>query len=218
MIRSKKYYAERVLTDLQDAFRNADFKIQPREVYLVLDDIVNSLAKDDYFNNWKIVGGPQLDEQFITTWDGANALTVVDPENQPSYIVIPAHYVALPMNDGILEVWPMNYAFGAVRKRLHSDIRRTRRLMSGNMQQELGGCPVGANYVFDQIDVGATYGTKFGIRLAIRDSSAISETAPYPIPADLEEQVIARAVMRFKERRMSPTDTVRDKNDALNRN
>lgn len=218
MIRSKKYYAERVLTDLQDAFRNADFKINVREVFLVLDDIVNSMATQNYFANWKIVGGPQLDEQFITTWDGDNAIDVIDVDDQPSYINFPSNYAALPMNGGIIEVWPMNYEFGSVRLMNHSDIRRTRRLMSGNLQQELGGYPKGSVFTFNQCDVAKNYSQKFGVRLAIRDSTAISETAPYPIPSDLEETVINRAVMKFKERRMSPTDLIRDKNDALNRN
>lgn len=79
MTKSKAYYAERILKALQDAFRNADFKIGEREVFLVLDDVVNAMAKDNYFENWKFFG-PGLDEGFITTWDGDNAITIVDPE------------------------------------------------------------------------------------------------------------------------------------------
>lgn len=218
MARTKKYFADRVLLGLQDSPGfNIDWKIQPREIFFIVDDIVNSLAKQNYIENMKLFGG-NTDEQFITTWSGDTAITVVDPEDQPSYIVLPAQYVALPMNGGIAEVWPENYEYGAVKIMRHEDVRRTRKLMSGNLQHELGGYPVGNKFVFNQVSVGKNFSDKFGVRLVIRDSSAIGETDAYPVPADLEEQVIQRAIEFCLKKRVSPTDTIRDQNDALTRN
>lgn len=219
MIRSKKYYAERVIKDLQDAFPNADFRIGEREVFLVIDDVVNAMAKANYFENWKLYGAG-LDEGFVTTWSGDNAIDVVDPDDGegPSYIVLPATPAALPRNGGIVEIWPLNWAHGSVKIMDHGDVRRTRRLMSGDMQGQLGGFREGNNFVFNQIQVRKNFAEKMGVRLAVVDSSDILLTEVYPIPSDLQEEVIKRVVLHFKERRMAPTDTVRDKNDAINRN
>lgn len=217
MARTKKYFGDRVLLALQDSFQNIDFKIEIREVFLVIDDIVNSLAKENYMENWKTYGA-MADEAFITEWSGDSAISVVDPGDSPSYILLPAHYVALPMNGGIAEVWPENYEYGAVKIMRHEDVRRTRNLMSGNLQGELGGYPVGNKLVFNQVSVGKNFATTFGVRLVIRDSTQISESAYYPVPADLEEEVIQRAIMFFQKKRMSPTDLIRDSNDALTRN
>lgn len=216
-IKSKKYYADRIILALQDAYPNIDFKIQEREVFLVVDDIVNAMAKENYFENWKLYGA-MVDEQFITVWEGDNAIDVVDTEDQPSYIILPASYAALPMNGGIAEIWPLNYEFGAVKLRRHEDVRRTRNLMSGGMQGELGGYPVGNKFTFDQCGVRSNYSEKFGVRLVIKDSSAIGISDPYPIPSSAVEEVIKRGIEYFMQKRMLPTDTIRDKNDSINRN
>lgn len=213
MITTKKLISDKVIDRLQNDYPNIDFKIQPRDVFLVVDDIVNALAKTNYIENFKLYGG--IDEGFITTWDGESAMVVVDPENQPSYFTLPAIPVALPMNGGFREIWPLNYEYGAVKIRMHEDIRRTRRLMSGNMQGELSGCPKYPVFEFDQMEVRKNYSETFGLRMVIKDSSAISENAPYPIAADLVEQVVQRAYLYFQEKRISPTDTIRDKNDKV---
>ncbi len=219
MFRTKRYFYDRTILGLQDAYPNIDWKIQPRECYLVVDDIVNAMAKQNYLENWKL-SGAMTDEAFITTWSG---IAVVDSESQPSYILLPAQPVALPMNGGIMEIWPENYEYGTVKIQRHEDIRRTRNLMSGNLQTELGGYPVldrtlGNKFVFNQVSVGKNFAETFGVRLVIKDSTAISETAPYPVPADLEGQIIQQAIEFFVKKRISPTDTIRDGQDALTRN
>jgi hypothetical protein len=215
-IKTKKYFSDRIILGLQDAYPNIDFNIQEREVFLVVDDIVNAMAKDNYFENWKLYGAV-VDEGFVTTWDGDNAIEVIDVSDQPSYLTLPATFAALPMNGG-LEVWPMNYEFGAVRLRRHEDVRRTRHLMSGGMQGELGGYPRYPLFVFDQCDVKKNYSEKFGVRGVIKDSSAIGITDPYPVPGNISEEVIKRAIMYFTEKRIKPTDVIRDKQDAITRN
>lgn len=219
MIKSKKYYADRIIRNLQDTFPNADFRISEREIFVMIDDVVNSMARQNYMDNWKLYGAG-VDESFITTWDGEQAISVVDPDEgqSPSYIELPAVPVALPKNAGIEEVWPLRYEFGSVRVMDHRDVRMTRRLMSGNLQGELGGFRQGMKFVFNQTQVSKKYGNRFGARLVVKDSSALSNDAPYPIAADLEDFVINAATEKFVTRRMMPSDVVRDKQDAVNRN
>lgn len=218
MARTKRYYYDRVILGIQDSPGfNIDWKVQPREVFLIVDDIVNSLAKQNFLDNWK-VSGDGVDEQFVTEWSGSSGITVVDPTDQPSYLTLPANYAALPNLAGIREIWPENYEYGFVKIVPHEDIRRTRNLMSGNFQGELAGYPRGNLFVFNQVNVGKNFSTTFGVRLVIKDSTMITETEPYPVPADLEEEIIRRAIEFVLKKRLSPTDLIRDRNDALTRN
>lgn len=212
MYKTKKYFSDRTISGLQDSYPQIDWKIQEREVWLVVDDIVNGLAKDNYLENWKLYGA-MSDEAFITEWSGTSAIAVVDSDEQSSYIVLPADRVALSMNGGIAEVWPESYEYGAVKLMRHEDIRRTRNLMSGNLQGELGGYPSGNKFIFNQVNVGKNFAPTFGVRLVIKDSTAIGISDPYPVPADMVETVIEMAIEYFTKKRLSPTDEVRDNND-----
>lgn len=219
---TKKTYSDRIILGLQNSYPEIDFKIDEREVFLVVDDIVNAMAKQNYLDNWKIYGA-MADESFVTEWSGANSITVVDPADLPSYIVLPAVPVALPMNGGILEVWPDNYSFGSVKIMRHEDVRRTRNLMSGNLQEQLGGFPSNIiaqepRFVFNQINVGKNFAPTFGVRLCIKNSSAVGLNDPFPLAPDIQQQVIDQGIQYFMRKRMAPTDTVRDSQDALTRN
>jgi hypothetical protein len=215
MIQTKKSVADRIVLRLQNAFPNADFKIFEKEIFRVVDDKVNARARENFMNNWKL-GSQNTDESFITTWDGENAIAVVDVEEDQSYIELPATPVALYENQGVVEVWPMNFEFGAVRIRRHEHIRRSKNLMSGNMQQELGGYRNGSRFVFDQVDVGKNFAATFGVRLVIKDSTAVGLYDPYPVAADILDLVIEDVYQYFLERKIVPTDTVRDRNDKEN--
>jgi hypothetical protein len=217
MARTKRYFYDRIVLGLQDAHPNIDWKIQPREVFLAVDDIVNAMAKDNFFENWKL-GTATIDDQFTTTWSGDTAIAVVDPTDQLSYLLLPAQYAALPMNRGIDEIWPENYEYGSVKIMQSRDIRLYKNNMAGSLQGELGGFPQGIRFTFNQPDVGKNFAPTFGMRLVIKDSSQISETAPYPVPGSAEEEIIKRGILFFSEKRIRPTDVIRDRNDSVNRN
>lgn len=213
MIQTKKSVADRIVLRLQNGLPNIDSRIWEKEIFRVIDDKVNARARENFMNNWKL-GSQNTDESFITTWDGDNALAVVDVENDQSYINLPATPVALFENQGVVEVWPMNFEFGPVRIRRHEHIRRTKNLMSGNMQQELGGYRNGSKFVFDQVAVGKNYATYFGVRLVIKDSTSVGINDPYPVAGDILDLVIEDVYQYFMEKkRMTPTDEVRDRND-----
>lgn len=215
MIKSKRYYAERVILGLQNRLPNIDFKIDEREVFLALDDVVNGYAEKNYFDNWKLTG-EGVDEQFITTFE---EVTVVDPDNEnevPSYFDIPANYAALPNNRGIDEIWTLKYQINgnnnSVVVMAKGDVRRYSNLQAGRMGGRLYGYPQGTRFYFSKHGVKAKYGN-VGVRLVVRDSSAIAIDAPYPIPSNYEGIVIDSVIEYFSSKRVQPTDTVRDKND-----
>lgn len=214
-LNTKKYYAERVILALQNDYPNLDFKIQLREVYPVIDDIVNAMAEKDYFDNWKM-SGQHIDEQFITTWD---EITVVDQDNEnPSYFVFPSNYAALPNNRGIDEIWPLKFQIGdrdhSVAIMSHADYRRYKGMYASYLEGRLGGYPQGDRFYFTTCGVKKKYGD-VGLRLVIRSSKDITVDAPYPIPSNRVGEVIQAAIEYFTNKRLQPTDEVRDKKDIV---
>lgn len=215
MIGSKRWVAQQVLVELQNDKPNIDFKIDEREVFLRMDAEVNQMARQSFFDNWKF-SGANIDEQFLTRWDGESAITVVDqPNGQPSYLELPAAWVDLPRNRGIDEIWPLEYGEynQSVVITSHRDKRLYQNNKAGNMQGRLSGYPTGRRFVFNECNVAKKYGNKFGVSLVIRDSSQIGYDEIYPIPADKLKALIMILVVWFRSRREQPTDRVRDSND-----
>lgn len=213
-MKTKSFYAEQVLIELQDDFRNLDFKIDEREVFLRMDAMVNELAAKNYFENWKL-SGASIDEGFITTWE---PVAVVDQNNGlPSYFIFPSNYAALPRNAGINEVYPIKFISEnqpPVVIMSHTDYRRYLSNPASKMGGRLAGYPHGGRFYFTTCEVGKNYGN-MGVRLVVRDSSTIGDNDLYPIPADKENEVVATLVQWFRDRRLQPTDSVRDNKDAV---
>jgi len=210
-------YAEQIINELQNDYQGRDLKIDPREVILRLDSAINARARAGYLENWKMGHGANVDEQFITTWEN---LTVTDPANGlPSYFTIPANYVNLPRNGGIEQIYFLNsYSgnktryFDPIIIKSMRDVAMYRNNMAGGLEGRISGYPKGRTFYFDRGNVFTKYGNAC-IRLAIKDSSAIGDDDPYPIAADIEQDVIAECVQWFRERRAQPTDVIKDAND-----
>lgn len=217
-MRTRLWFGEQVLLALNDGLRNRDERIDIRECCVAVDNIVNELARANFLENWKL-GFGQVGEQFVTRWEN---LTVNDPDNEGfSYFQIPSNYVSLPPNGngGISEVYFMNN-FTDVKKKYFDpiivtssrDVSTYRSNMAGGLQGRLSVSVRNGNLYFNTGLIGETYGN-VGIALVIKDSSQITDTAPYPIPADIENVVISRCIQFFRERKQMPTDLVRDRVD-----
>jgi len=216
--RTKLWYGEQVLNQLTDSNRNRDEKIDLREIYIQLDNAVNSLAKTNHLENWIKYGNGQVDEGWKTVF---GPITITDPINYgPSYFQIPANYVGLRRNEGISEVYFTNDPTAVTQKYydpIHVISQRDSIVYRNNMAGQLAGrlsvFPLNGNLVFNQPNVGAVFGT-VNVSLVIKDSTQILETAPYPVPAEYEDIIIKQTVAYFRERRQQPTDLVRDMNDS----
>lgn len=203
---TKEILAERVLRELQADFIGRDFKIRPREVYPRLDAVVNALAKQSFFENWKM-GFGTLGEQFLTTWEN---VTVTDqPYSQPSYLDLPVNYVDLPMNQGIYEILPLTNPDILVIITTQREYRMYRNTAAGDFEQQLAAYPIGSRLYFNKASVNQQYGNMM-VRLVVRDSSIIAANQPYPIPADKEETVVRACVQWFRDRLSQGSDLVAD--------
>lgn len=213
-MKTKRQFAEQILNELQDDYRNIDFKIDEREVFLRMDAVVNEMASKNYFENWKMAGAT-IDEGFITTWE---PVTVVDQENgNPSYFIFPSNYPALPKNGGIAEIYPLRWVTenqSPVVILSHEDYRRYINNPARSFSGRLAGYPKGSRFYFTKCKVKSEYGD-MGVRLAVRDSSVIGNNEVYPIPSDRENELVATLVEWFRNRRLQPTDSVRDNKDAV---
>ena len=212
---TKRYYAQRVILALQNDYPNLDFKIQEREVLPVIDGVVNRMAEQDYFDNWKF-SGQGIDEQFITTWE---EIEVTDENDEkPSHFTFPSNYAALPNNRGIDEIWPLKFQIGgkdhSVVIMTHADYRRYKNLQAGSLEGRLGGYPQGDKFYFTTCGVKKKYGN-VGLRLVVRSSADIAIDAPYPIPSNRVDEVIQETIKYFILKRLQPTDEVRDKKDIV---
>jgi hypothetical protein len=211
--KTKTYYAERIVNGLQVAVPDIDWKIDQRDIFTQLDAVVNAEAKAGFLSNWK-AGMPGVSENFITTWEG---LEVTDQANSaPSYFTLPVNFADLPGEQGIQEVWPTKWQPDGKNHSVvileHRDVRLMANTLAGNFQLRLAGYPQSDKFYFTTCDVKKKYGT-MNIRLVVRDSSIISTTEPYPIPADREEDIIQRCIDFFRQKRMLQPDKVRDKQD-----
>lgn len=214
-MKTKRLFSEIVINEIRRNYPNADSVIREQEVWLRMDQIVNRLAKQSYFDNWAFTGG-HSDEQYITSWVDENAIQVVDqPHGKPSYLILPSNYADLPRNGGIEEIWPMTYAAGSnsVVIMSHRDYRRYQTNKAGNMQGRLYGYPQGQKFIFSRANVGTDFSEKFGVRLVIRDSSAIGLDAPYPVPSSAEQAIIDQLIEYFTGKLLRPMDKVRDGNE-----
>lgn len=212
-MKTRLFFAEQIKNELQNDHPNIDDKLDPREVLVRIDAVVNELAKRDFFDNWKL-GGPGVDDQFTTTF----TVTVQDrTDGKPSFFAFPANYIALPRNEGIAEVYPLKWNHEdqpAVVIMSAEDFRKLKSNAAANMQGRLAGYPKWPNFEFTTCDVTKKYGSSFECRLVIRDSSQIADDAPYGIPADKENFVISTVVAWYRARRAEPTDSVRDNKDV----
>lgn len=212
-MKTKRQYSERILIRLQNDHRNIDFKINERQVFLMMDEVVNSLAADNYFANWKL-SGAGIDEGFITTFE---PVSITDPsDGNYSYLDIPCNYAALPKNRGIDGVYPLKYTTTNQQSVIimsHMEYRQFMNNPARGMEGRLWGFLKGMRLTFGTCEVGKKYGRDWGVRLVVRDSSQIGNDQWYPIPSDFEEDLIERVVEKLLGKRATPTDSVRDNKD-----
>lgn len=213
-LRTKWSYAEEIRNILDKDFGDRDMQLDPREIILRLDQAVNEQAKLGDLENFKLNKGEFVDDTFITTWEW---LTVTDPANKmPSYVQLPATPVALDTNRGIDQIYFKN-DFAAVKKRYYDpviitsfkDLSSYRNTMGGDLGERISGYPKDGYFVFDRGDINATYG-QIGMRLVVRDASAIGDNDPYPIPADRVATIMDSVIDFFRKKMAQPTDHIRD--------
>lgn len=217
MAKTKNWYSDQVLDGLREQFPNRDLKIDPREVFIALDQRVNAMAKANYNERSKNRQGGTTDEQFLTRFEW---LTPTDPNRKAnSYVTLPSNYSDLPNNLGIDNVYFKNDPT-AVKKKYFSPVIITtfrdqatyRDNMARNMEGRISVYLQGKFLMFDRGNINATYGD-VGLSLVVRDFSTLADGDLYPIPAAMEGPVVDDLITFFRTRLMQPQDLIRDSVD-----
>jgi len=214
--KNKLWYAEQVRNSLADGLVNRDIKIDFREIFLQLDNLVNEYAKLNFFENWKF-GTGTVDDAWIVDF---SPIQVTDQLNANSFFTLPSsNYVTLPKGQGLNAVYFTNTNglkkryFKPVVIKQFNDVASYRSSMAGDNQGRIS-CYVKNRIVyFDRGKIDQMYGT-VGVRLVLRDASMLSDTDVYPVPAEYENVIISRCVDFFMARRLKTADLIRDNNDT----
>jgi hypothetical protein len=217
-MKTKAWYAERIIRDIRAGYTGRDLKIDEREVFLHMDSFINTAAKEGYLEKLQLGITNSVDDNLLTTYEW---LTPTDPPNgSPSYVSIPTNYVGLPRNEGIVNVYFQN-DFSAPKKKYfdpvliiqYRDIAAYRNDMAQNNDGRISVAPKNGILYFNRGTIFATYGA-IGLQLLVRDSSVIGDNDLYPIPAEREEEFIRMIVAWYRDRiNKNPADLIKDSVD-----
>lgn len=206
-MKSKEYHAEQILRELSADPLTRDYRVSPREVYPIMDSIVNDLASKKYFDNWEI-GYNGLSEMYWTTWPSIEVTDYQD--NKPSTLDMPSFYVDLPRNMGIQLIPLLNPDITVIITNIREH-RLYKNTPAGDLQGKLAAYPIAQTMYFNRKGVKIDFGDMM-VRMAVRTSESIAANQPYPIPAD-KELVVRKAVVEwFRDRLSQGIDPVRDNN------
>jgi hypothetical protein len=190
---TKKTLANQIARLLETYDITRSRKFDYRDIMSYMDTVANALAKQNYFENWKL-DNKAVDSQFTVFW--REVPVYYDNLRKEAYSILPAKYVALPENNGISFIGTNNEAFVPVPSNF-------KYMYANNPASGLLGQT--GYYIDNDQDLKAFYtknlvqagATNVMMRLVIADSSVIDEDAPYPLPPDMENQLIKEVIALF---------------------
>lgn len=205
MAYTKSYYAELVLNALASGDRPRDEKIDEREIFISMDEVMNALAGDNFSENYILYGHMDVADHYIATFEDV-AITDSDTHSE---ITLPAKYADLPANQGIYEVFPtndINERFFVLRSR---NTRRRKNLMEGTMEGKVFCYPQGEKLIFNKNTLKVIH-TTLTVRLVVTDASEISASATYPVPPNKQKVFVDLVVENYVKRTSLPEDNLSD--------
>lgn len=204
-IKTKDYFAEQVQLKINPGGRPKDEKIKKPEIILVMDQVMNFLASQNFTENFILHGRRDVADQYLATFEDV----VITDNTTNSEITLPAEYADLPMNQGIYEVYPTNdikARFFVVTSR---NSRRRKNLMEGNMENGVFCYPVGDKLIFSKNNLKVVHKT-LTVRLVVTDSANITASARYPVPPNKEKEFIDMVYEYFTQGTVLEEDILND--------
>lgn len=208
MILTKGKLADQVMRYIARYDRPREERLDERDVLMRIDQETNYLAKQNMLENMESQG-LSVDPQFLTTFK--NIEVKHDSDYNLDYIDLPARYVALSSNRGVDLICPMQsrqHPFIPLDK---GHIGLYENNLAGPIQGRTGFWIESGKAYFNK-DVKGVW-NKLLVRLVLADASSITDDAPYPIPAELEAQIVEKVAVFFLKNPTLPDD----KNDLINK-
>lgn len=183
--KTKHYFAEQALIKIASGDRPADEKLHPKDIMLVMDQVMGFLADENFSENYVRYGRKDVNEHYIATFEGI----AITEGSIYSECELPATYADFPKNQGIYEVIPTKTPNKRIFVRSSMDMRRSENLMEGQVEGQDFCYPRGEKLIFNRKDLNKVYET-LTIRLVVVSSLDLSDTAAYPVPSTKEKMFI----------------------------
>ena len=183
--KTKHYFAEQILNKIASGDRPADEKLHPKDIMLVMDQVMGFLAGENFSENYVRYGKKDVNEHYIATFEDV----VITEGKVFSECELPSTYADLPKNAGIYEVIPTKQSTERIIVRSSMDIRRSKNLMEGSMEGMTYCYPRGEKLIFSKNNLKTIHGTLI-LRLVVTSSLDLSDTAAYPVPSNKEKMFI----------------------------
>jgi len=200
---TKKKLAEQVMRVISGGHIKPDRTIDIREVMLFIDQLRDQAAKISVFNNIK-QGDYSIDGDFITYHKDVTIVT--DSDMNLRYMVLPENILALPHDLGIYMISPMQNQDKPFHRIQGVGGGLYRGMQSFENENNTYYWNIGKNVYFKNVDVSVS---ELLVAL-VETSQSITESAEYPMPPDLEGEVVQRAIEMFGVQKQIPHDEVED--------
>lgn len=199
--------AQQAIRRLVGGNQSKDSQLDRREVILRLRQIMNEKAKMSFFENYKL-GDAAVEGQYVATY--LNIPILKDTGRNEQYSEIPVSYVALPKGRGVREVSPMKGNCNPFAIIQHGSKGIYRNLPAGNLQGHIGCYPEGNRIYYSNNPISKGF-DKVLMKLAVAAPDDLLDTAPLPIDASIENQLVNELVMFFQKK--VPQDKINDNTD-----
>jgi len=200
---TKRQIAEQAMRILSGGNPKPDNPWDIREFMLVLDQLRDYRCRIDTFNNVKM-GEYRVDEDYLSFYESVSVST--DAVKSLKYITLPADPISLPYGLGLYQITPigdMEDAYIIIPAGSAAIYSGTQAL---EHELKVFCWQVGGIVYFKNIDAAVSEVTV----LMAASSKSITESATYPVPPDVEAELLQQLVQTFDPMRQIPHDEMDD--------
>jgi hypothetical protein len=200
---SKKQIAEQAIRILSGGHLKEDRTLDIREVMLALDQLRDEAVRVRTIANINN-GDNRIDEEFLSFYEDEPILT--DSVKELKYIVMPAKPIDLPKNLGLYQVTPVaNFENPWIITR-PGQIGIYAGTQALDHELKTFCWQVSDRLYIKGIDAGVAEATL----ILAASSKDIGETDTYPLPPDVEHELLQKLIELFSIHKQMPHDEVED--------
>jgi len=200
---TKKQIAEQAMRILAGGHLKPDRNLDIREMMLALDQLRDSAVSIHTLNNIK-AGEYGVDADFLSVHD--NVAVSADTSHGLRYITLPGSPISLPHDMGIYQISPMKNQEDVYHRIAAGALAIYKRKQSLTNQVNTYYWNIGTKVYFKNLDISVDS----LLLIMAKSSKDILETETYPVPPDVEIDLLQRLVEMFSMTKQIPHDEVED--------
>jgi hypothetical protein len=200
---TKKQIAEQAQRIILGGTPTADREIDIRDIMLYLDQIRDTRIRIDVWNGIKI-GDYDISSDYFSQYENVSLQT--DTAKNLRYITLPASPIDLPQERGLHSISPMQNQEEAFVRIPTASMALYRGKLSFNTETLTYYWQIGSKVYFKNVD---TMLSKVLVTMAA-SSKDIAESATYPVPPDVESELLEQVIKTFAIMQEAPHDEKED--------